>query len=106
MRPTAHTSGSSTTLIEHLRRLTQTAPALRVNVPPEIIAYIEAARNPDIYNREFVEVVQRTNQMLKGKAEAYAQFRDILAEEIASAMPDVEKEVKMVVEATGGNPGK
>lgn len=40
--------------------------------------------------------------MLKGKAEAYAQFRDILAKEITSAMPEVEKEVEMVVEATGG----
>lgn len=77
-------------------------PLHSVNLPPEIIDYVDNARNPDIYTREFVELVQRGNQDLKGKAEAFAGFRDVLAREMASAMPECKKEVKRVVEATGG----
>ncbi|WEW55274.1 RNA polymerase II mediator complex subunit [Emydomyces testavorans] len=78
-------------------------PALHsIQLPPEIIDYVDAARNPDIYTREFVELVQRSNQELKGKMEAFASFRDVLAREMASAMPECRKEVERVVRATGG----
>ncbi|KAL4975010.1 mediator of RNA polymerase II transcription subunit 10 [Aspergillus desertorum] len=71
-------------------------------LPPEIIDYVDAARNPDIYTREFVELVQRGNQDLKGKKEAFADFRDVLAREMRSAMPEVRGEVDRVIQATGG----
>ncbi|KAL1961286.1 hypothetical protein VTO42DRAFT_14 [Malbranchea cinnamomea] len=77
-------------------------PFHSIQLPPEIIDYVDAARNPDIYTREFVELVQRGNQDLKGKVEAFAGFRDILAQEMASAMPECRREVKRVVAATGG----
>ncbi|EAW08141.1 mediator complex subunit NUT2 [Aspergillus clavatus NRRL 1] len=90
---------------------TAAAPALRDNpdpplssiqLPPEIIDYVDAARNPDIYTREFVELVQRGNQDLKGKKEAFASFRDVLAREMRSAMPECRGEVERVLEGTGG----
>ncbi|KAL5336521.1 mediator complex, subunit Med10 [Aspergillus crustosus] len=71
-------------------------------LPPEIIDYVDAARNPDIYTREFVELVQRGNQDLRGKKEAFASFRDVLAREMRSAMPEVRGEVERVLKATGG----
>lgn len=74
-----------------------------VQLPPEIIDYVDAARNPDIYTREFVELVQKSNQDMKGKMEAFASFRDVLAREMASAMPECKKEVEKVVKATGGD---
>ncbi|RHZ49113.1 mediator complex subunit NUT2 [Aspergillus thermomutatus] len=73
-----------------------------VQLPPEIIDYVDAARNPDIYTREFVELVQRGNQDLKGKKEAFASFRDVLAREMRSAMPECRGEVERVLAATGG----
>ncbi|KAJ5945533.1 Mediator complex subunit Med10 [Penicillium verhagenii] len=73
-----------------------------VQLPPEIIDYVDSARNPDIYTREFVELVQRGNQDLKGKREAFAGFRDVLAREMRSAMPECRGEVDRVVTATGG----
>ncbi|KAL4811466.1 mediator of RNA polymerase II transcription subunit 10 [Aspergillus unguis] len=73
-----------------------------IALPPEIIDYVDASRNPDIYTREFVELVQRGNQDLKGKKEAFASFRDVLAREMRSAMPEVRGEVERVVTATGG----
>lgn len=47
-------------------------------------------------------MVQRGNQDLKGKKEAFAEFRDVLAREMRSAMPEVRGEVERVVRATGG----
>ncbi|KAJ6036618.1 Mediator complex subunit Med10 [Penicillium herquei] len=78
-------------------------PLSSIQLPPEIIDYVDAARNPDIYTREFVELVQRGNQDLKGKREAFAGFRDVLAREMRSAMPECRGEVDRVVAATGGN---
>ncbi|OAX80195.1 hypothetical protein ACJ72_05474 [Emergomyces africanus] len=80
-------------------------PVQSVQLPPEIIDYVDAARNPDIYTREFVELVQRGNQDLKGKAEAFANFRDVLAREMVSAMPECNGEVERVLRATGGRVG-
>ncbi|KAL1965348.1 hypothetical protein VTN77DRAFT_5785 [Rasamsonia byssochlamydoides] len=77
-------------------------PLASIQLPPEIIDYVDAARNPDIYTREFVELVQRGNQDLKGKKEAFAGFRDVLAREMRSAMPECRREVDRAVVATGG----
>lgn len=71
-----------------------------IQLPPEIIDYVDSARNPDIYTREFVELVQRGNQDLRGKREAFASFRDVLAREMRSAMPECRGEVDRVVAAT------
>lgn len=76
-------------------------PVASIQLPPEIIDYVDAARNPDIYTREFVELVQRGNQDLRGKKEAFASFRDVLAREMRSAMPECRREVDRVVAATG-----
>lgn len=77
-------------------------PISTIQLPPEIIDYVDAARNPDIYTREFVELVQRGNQDLRGKREAFAGFRDVLAREIKGAMPECLGEVDRVLGATGG----
>ena len=71
-------------------------------MPPELLEYVENGRNPDIYTREFVELVRRGNQLMKGKARAFGSFRDVLAEQMASAMPELREDVKTVVQATGG----
>lgn len=63
---------------------------------------MENSRNPDIYTREFVELVMRYNQQQKGRSDAYAQFRDILGREMASAIPDLREDVRKVVESSGG----
>jgi mediator of RNA polymerase II transcription subunit 10 len=44
----------------------------------------------------------RYNQQLKGRTEAFGQFRDILAREMASGLPEIREDVRTVVEATGG----
>lgn len=71
-------------------------------VPRELITYVDGGRNPDIYTREFVELVRRENQLVKGKMDAFASFRDVLAREIATANPELKEDVARVVVGTGG----
>lgn len=77
--------------------------ASSIRVPPELIQYVDGGRNPDIYTREFVELARRGNQLMKGKQEAFGSFRDILAREMASALPEVRSDVENVVTETGGD---
>jgi mediator of RNA polymerase II transcription subunit 10 len=72
------------------------------SVPDLLIRYVENGRNPDIYTREFVELVRRLNQLARGKELAFVHFRDVLAREMASAMPELRADVERVIECTGG----
>lgn len=83
-------------------KLSHTAPSVHIDIPPEVTNYVESSRNPDIYTREFVELVQRTNQMLKGREEAYRLLQEQIAWQLSSAVPELKNDVVKVVEATGG----
>jgi mediator of RNA polymerase II transcription subunit 10 len=39
---------------------------------------------------------------MKGKEAAFRSFRDVLAREMESALPELKGDVRMVLEATGG----
>lgn len=89
-------------LIQNLVRLSETAPSVHIDIPPEVTNYVESSRNPDIYTREFVELVQRTNQMLKGRQEAYRFLQEQIAWQLSSAVPELKNDVARVVEASDG----
>ena len=74
-----------------------TNPIQSIRLPPEILDYVDGGRNPDVYTREFVEVVQRGNAVLNGKQDAFKRFSEIFAEELLSVMPETEKEVNRVM---------
>jgi len=92
----------STSLIQTLLHLCRSARRLPIGLPPEVIQYVESSRNPDIYTREFVELVQRLNQQLKGRTQAYVEFRDVLAREMMGALPDCRRDIRRAVQSTGG----
>jgi len=71
-------------------------------VPPEPVVYIENGRNPEIYTREFVELIRRNNQLLRGRQLAYGRFRDVFADQVRAALPELRRAVDRVVDATGG----
>ncbi len=50
-----------------------------------------------------MELARRGNQLMRGKQSAFSDFRDALAREMDSALPELKEDVKMVVEATGGS---
>ncbi|KAK4106182.1 hypothetical protein N658DRAFT_460504 [Parathielavia hyrcaniae] len=74
-------------------------------IPEPLLHYVENGRNPDIYTREFVELVRRMNQLARGKARAFGGFRDVLAREMGCALPELRADVGRVLEATGGGGG-
>ncbi|KAI8721165.1 Mediator of RNA polymerase II transcription subunit 10 [Fusarium sp. LHS14.1] len=94
------------TLSQSLRtvHISASPPNNLPSVPPELLEYVEHGRNPDIYTREFVELVRRGNQLMRGKRHAFETFRDTLAENMTTAMPELRDDVAQVVEATGGVP--
>jgi len=65
--------------------------------------YVEDGRNPDIYTREFVEIVAKQNQFLNGKMRAFGDFKDVLAEQINTTFPELRGDVEHVLWATSGN---
>ena len=81
-----------------MSELSSVASNVPASIPPEIIEYVDEGRNPDIYTREFVELVQKGNQYLKGKSEAFSGFRDALAEEMARAWPEMKVDIENVLE--------
>ncbi|CCC12217.1 unnamed protein product [Sordaria macrospora k-hell] len=60
-------------------------------IPIPLITYVENGRNPDVYTREFIELMH-----------AFRDFRDVLAGEMEAALPELREDVRRVVEATGG----
>jgi len=49
-----------------------------------------------------VELARRGNQLMLGKEKAFASFRDVLAREMITALPELKGDVETVIEATGG----
>lgn len=88
------------TKFDHLQTAAQGVNDLWI--PREVIGYVEHGRNPDIYTREFVELAIKQNQYLNGKQRAFQDFRDVLAEHINSAFPELRGDVDEVLENTGG----
>jgi mediator of RNA polymerase II transcription subunit 10 len=93
----------SLTTVNHTANQLLSAPSSGPSVPEPLVAYVEKGRNPDIYTREFVELVRRMNQLAKGKQKAFLSMRDTLAREIQRAMPECAADVERVVDATGGH---
>ena len=83
-------------------KLSRTAPSVHIDIPPEVTTYVENSRNPDIFTREFVETVQRMNQMLNGRIDAYRMLQEQLAWQLSHAVPELRDDVVAVVESTGG----
>lgn len=89
-------------LIQNLQELVKTSRRLPTTVPIDLVQYVEEKRNPDVYKRQIIELVMQYNQLQKGRAQAFADFRDILGREMMSAIPDMRDDVRTVMEASGG----
>lgn len=94
------------TALNDIHQLAQSSSSILsdAQIPRELITYVENGRNPDIYTREFVELVRRENQLMKGKMAAFGGFRDVLSREMASACPELYDDLSRVVVGTGGTP--
>ncbi|KAI5852131.1 mediator complex, subunit Med10 [Tricharina praecox] len=91
-------------LVDQFQRLDSTATSVPATaaLPREVIQYVEDGRNPDIYTREFVELVVKQNQFMNGKRRAFKRFRDVLAAQMEVSFPELMEEVGKIIEGTGG----
>ncbi|KAK4179030.1 putative mediator of RNA polymerase II transcription subunit 10 [Triangularia setosa] len=106
-RPSAPSLASDLTSLDDsllkVHRLANSLPPSQTpGIPLPLMEYVENGRNPDIYTREFVELVRRLNHLTRGKMHAFRDFRDVLAREMGAAMPEVREDAMRVVEETGG----
>lgn len=94
-----------TTRINQLVTNYQTLSKLEtdITVPIDIVSYIEDGRNPDVYTREFVELLQRQNDYMNGKFVAMRRFRDILAEKIKETWPEMGGDVDVILAAVSSS---
>ncbi|CAR24561.1 mediator complex subunit NUT2 [Lachancea thermotolerans CBS 6340] len=74
------------------------------NVPIEVAQYIEDGRNPDVYTRDFVEAIRRSNQYQRAKMNALGQLRNKLAEKIIAEFPDMQNNVTDILARTRREP--
>jgi mediator of RNA polymerase II transcription subunit 10 len=99
------TTGSQT-LTEDLTNLQNSAPSWPMQFPPNLLQYVENGRNPNLFQRTFVDRVQEFNQREKGRCEGFRAFQSILAKEWAAADPEMEEEIKKVLDKTGNTMDK
>lgn len=76
-------------------------PLHNLRVAPEIIEYVDDARNPDIFSREFVELVQRGNSVMNGKQQAFRSFSQIYAKKLKDAFDGLDDEVDLIMDNAG-----
>ncbi|SCU93984.1 LANO_0E05358g1_1 [Lachancea nothofagi CBS 11611] len=102
------TQGMMTNLkrnVDRLRNLNRQGndPNSQLNnfhVPLEVVQYIEDGRNPDVYTRDFVEAIRRSNQYQRAKMNGIKQLRDKLAGKIAEEFPDLQASVADILKRT------
>ena len=92
-------------LVGSLQALAASAAAVPAQLPPEVVEYVDGARNPHIYTREFVELVQRSNAYVRAKSGAVADFRDALADEVRKEWPELEREVDLALKGAEEDAG-
>lgn len=94
-----HIAGSLKEL--HAASQDETNPIQHIRVAPDIIDYVDAGRNPDIYTREFVELVQRGNSVMKGKQKAFRDFSRIFAKALKDNFDGMDDEVDTIMRHAG-----
>ena len=76
-------------------------PLHNVTVAPEIIDYVEDGRNPDIFPRDFVELVARGNSVMNGKQKAFKDFSKIYAKALKDNFDGLDEEVDSIMREAG-----
>jgi mediator of RNA polymerase II transcription subunit 10 len=87
--------------LHHLARESSNHTIANTFVPPEVVDYLDDGRNPDIYRRDLVEVVQRGNAVLNGKMNAFGSFSKIFADDLRKMSPDMAQAVDEIMGGSG-----
>jgi hypothetical protein len=63
------------TLVKEFQRLKEIK--CDKQIPIDVIDYIDQGRNPDVYTREFVELLLKQNQFIHGKMDIYTVSKGV-----------------------------
>ena len=83
------------------RNISPNNPVHDIDLAPEIVDYVDDGRNPDIFTRDFVELVQRGNAVVNGKKQAFRDFSQVYARALKEGIGGVEGGVDLVMENAG-----
>merc|ERR1712189_97040 len=70
--------------VENCKQLVQD-----VEVPLEIFQYVDEGKNPELYTKDCLERALIKNTAVKGKVDAYKNFRVALTEELTKEFPEM-----------------
>lgn len=56
-------------------------------VPQDVVEYLDAGRNPNVYTRQFSEQVTKELQLLHGRMLGYQQFSQLLNDIVEGDVP-------------------
>lgn len=59
-----------------------------VNIPLELLKYLDDGKNPQLYTKECLERTLAKNKEVNGKIECYKKFRTLLLKELGEEMPN------------------
>ena len=83
------------------KNLSPNNPVHNIDLAPEIVDYVDDGRNPDIFTRDFVELVQRGNAVVNGKKQAFRDFSHVYAKALKEGIGGVDKHVDMIMDNAG-----
>lgn len=86
-------------IVQHYRSIDNIKDGLTTHVPLDVINLIDEAKNPDLFNRDFVDRLAAENQFTNGKVSAVADLRDVFAKELSEQFPHLRQEVEKTVSA-------
>ncbi|KAG5365460.1 Mediator of RNA polymerase II transcription subunit 10 [Yarrowia sp. C11] len=86
------------TLVKEFQRLKEIK--CDKQIPIDVIDYIDQGRNPDVYTREFVELLLKQNQFIHGKMDIYTKFQHTLAKNVKETYPEMTEAVDDVLQRT------
>lgn len=80
-------------MVQRLGSLEALAQQVSLTVPQDVLEYIEAGRNPNVYTRQFSEAVTKESQGMHGKMSAHQDFASLLGALIKDEMPELSTDV-------------
>ncbi|EDO47250.1 predicted protein [Nematostella vectensis] len=89
-------------MVDNLREIEKCkAHVADVEVPLEVFEYIDQGRNPQLYTKDCLEKALVKNEQVKGKIDAYKNFKSLLVDELSKVLPKDMKEYNKIKESQG-----
>ncbi|EDO29867.1 predicted protein [Nematostella vectensis] len=89
-------------MVDNLREIEKCkAHVADVEVPLEVFEYIDQGRNPQLYTKDCLEKALVKNEQVKGKIDAYKNFKSLLVDELSKVLPKGMKEYNKIKESQG-----